>query len=344
MTKNLGYMVSDFDGRCTRRPTNERRSWIGGVILLLITGLSLSGCGGGGDATSGSGSIPASSGLEWTQYASGTTDELNSIAYGNGVYVAVGFSGRVLTSTDGRAWTQRNSGTTNWLYGVTYGNGRFIAVGLGGSIMSSIDGNNWTIQNFGTNGFQAVAYGDGKFVVVGYNGVIYTSTDGAAWIIADSHTTEFLFSATYGNGTFVVTGSNGKIITSINGVNWANQISGLSPGTPTVADNNIIGVAYGNGKFCAVSWSWTYRSYVLTSSDGITWSKYDFSPSGADMAAVTYGNGIFIIVDRYIFTSSDGIDWMQRTNSATQTILLHGITYGNGKIVAVGSGILYSEK
>jgi hypothetical protein len=41
----------------------------------------------------------------------------------------VGGSGTILTSPDGVTWTRRTSGTGNWLEGVAYGNGLFVAVG-----------------------------------------------------------------------------------------------------------------------------------------------------------------------------------------------------------------------
>ena len=45
------------------------------------------------------------------------------------MFVSVGQSGTILTSSDGTSWTERTSGTSNNLYGVTYGNGLFVTVG-----------------------------------------------------------------------------------------------------------------------------------------------------------------------------------------------------------------------
>jgi hypothetical protein len=64
------------------------------------------------------------------------------VAYGNGLFVAVGADSRssasvILTSPDGVSWNQRTSGTDNNLHGVAYGNGLFVAVGDGGTILTS---------------------------------------------------------------------------------------------------------------------------------------------------------------------------------------------------------------
>jgi hypothetical protein len=59
------------------------------------------------------------------------------VTYGNGLFVAVGEWGTILTSPDGVTWTARTSGTSNLLYDVTYGNGTFVAVGEWGTILTS---------------------------------------------------------------------------------------------------------------------------------------------------------------------------------------------------------------
>ena len=48
------------------------------------------------------------------------TVNLNGISYGNELYVVVGASGTIITSSDGTSWTERTSGTTNQLNAVTF--------------------------------------------------------------------------------------------------------------------------------------------------------------------------------------------------------------------------------
>jgi hypothetical protein len=60
--------------------------------------------------------------VSWTQQTSGTRDDLNGVAYGNGLFVAVGDFGTILTSPDGVNWTVRTSawptGTaSSWRWG-----------------------------------------------------------------------------------------------------------------------------------------------------------------------------------------------------------------------------------
>jgi len=62
---------------------------------------------------------------------------LNGITYAEGVFVAVGNSGRILTSADAVTWTERASNVNIDLYDVTYGNNTFVIVGEGSTILQS---------------------------------------------------------------------------------------------------------------------------------------------------------------------------------------------------------------
>jgi hypothetical protein len=88
---------------------------------------------GRGGSRGGSGS---GAGTTWTSCTS-QGNALFGVAYGNGLFVAVGEGGTILTSRDGVSWTQQTSPTSDWLRGATYGNGLFIAVGNGGTILTS---------------------------------------------------------------------------------------------------------------------------------------------------------------------------------------------------------------
>jgi hypothetical protein len=48
-----------------------------------------------------------------------------------------------VTSNDGLAWIQQASGTTKDLYGVTFANGLYVAVGAEGTVLTSSDSITW---------------------------------------------------------------------------------------------------------------------------------------------------------------------------------------------------------
>ena len=118
-----------------------------------------------------------------------------SIAYGNGLWVVVGTTGKIYTSTDRSTWTSRTSGTSVDLYSVAYANGVWI-IGGNDLILRSTNGTTWTnisftlVQNddilFGSNGVTnsnvtKPIYANSKWIISNYQ-----STDnGLTWSILD---------------------------------------------------------------------------------------------------------------------------------------------------------------
>jgi phage terminase large subunit-like protein len=266
-------------------------------------------------------------GVTWTPRTSGTDDSLYGVTYRDGLFVAVGVGGTILTSPDGATWTRRTSGTRNWLTGVTYGNGTFVAVGFGGIILTSPDGVTWTVQASATsNGLLGVTYGNGTFVAVGFGGIILTSPDGVTWTVQASGMGNSLYGVTNRDGLFVAVGDRGTILTSPDGVTWTVQASGMGNSL-----YGLYGVTYENGTFVAVG----ERGTILTSPDGVTWTRRTSATSNG-LLGVTYGNGTFVAVGGRgtILTSPDGVTWTVQASGMGNS--LYGVTNRDGLFVAVG--------
>ena len=97
-----------------------------------------------------------------------------------------------------------------------YGDGKFVAVGYSDTIITSSDGSSWSSESSGTSSkhFMDISYGGGKYVVVSTvnNGaVIITSSDAESWTTQESGITEHVFGVTYGDGTHVTAGTNQKM-------------------------------------------------------------------------------------------------------------------------------------
>ena len=132
-----------------------------------------------------SSSVPA--GVTWTTRTSAADNTWNSVAWGNGMFVAVAGSGagnRVMTSPDGITWTARTSAANNSWNSVTWG-GRageetFVAVaiigtGPGNHVMTSPDGITWTLRSSAADNFwSSVTWGgpasEETFVAVAISG------------------------------------------------------------------------------------------------------------------------------------------------------------------------------
>jgi uncharacterized delta-60 repeat protein len=276
----------------------------------------------------------SSNGLAWTRQDSGTTAFLNSAVWGDGKFVAVGAAGAVLTSPDGGSWAGQPPATGTNLSDVAYGNGTYVAVGGGGTIVTSTNGTDWVSANSGTAmELCGVAFGNGTFAAVGSTGsgrIILTSEDAVTWttrlLVPRLSRTEYaLKDITFGNGQFVAIGTTisyevawyGQIfISGDNGVNWTNVDNSSSVG--------ISGVAWGNGAFVVVG------DNSLRSTNGVNWT-----PRAGGGFDVAYGNGLFVAVGTSnVLTSVDGTSWSCLGRVAVERLC--GVTWGAGKVVAVG--------
>ena len=238
-------------------------------------------------------------------------NELASMAYGNGKFVAVigDISNSAAYSEDGINWIETEMPISAELNDITYGNGKFVAVGLNGAVAYSEDGINWTevdmskyiVQNTIIH-WRAITYGNGKFVAVGNNDMAAYSEDGINWTgITLSVDDEYWMWLTYGNGKFVAVGFNGAVAYSEDGINWTEV------DMPSDIDlGNYLDIAYGNGKFVILANDSSYEKMILWSEDGISWSKQTQSPPYATMLA--FGNGKFVaFLSAYSSTSTDTI-------------------------------------
>ncbi len=294
------------------------------------------------------------SGLTWTSGGTLPNKYWISVAYGNGLFVAVANgmgagSTAVEISPDGINWiTGTLPSSCSW-NSVTYGNGIFVAVsGLGwqnkvfasSNVVISQDGINWTAvtipQFFHYPNWKSVAYGNGVFVAVSgvslYGGgnvvsnVVITSPDGINWTPhATMPASASWNSVTYGNGVFVAIAGSGAgstaVASSPDGINWT--ASTLPVGA------NWSSITYGKGTFVAVG----DQQMEVTSPDGINWT-YHVIP-GNNFVSITYGNGVFVAVNCYqnAATSTDGINWTP--SLLPSSCLRYSIAYGNGVFVTV---------
>jgi hypothetical protein len=188
------------------------------------------------------------------------TVEWHGVAFGNGVYVAVGHNGtnaRVMTSSNGNSWTARTASATTTLFNaVCFGNGLFVAVGeVAGTdaIMTSPDGITWTTRTASESGitWTAVTFGGDKYVAVssGAAPVMY-STDGITWTSAVASAQRAWRGITYGDGYYVAVGSAG--IVSNSGIMVSRDAITWTANTRPV-DLEWCAIAYGNGLFAAVA-------------------------------------------------------------------------------------------
>lgn len=249
-----------------------------------------------------------------------------STAYGNGVFVAVGFnSSNAASSTDGITWTTRTlPSISNW-YGVAFGNGVFVAVSTSATAMvaTSTDGITWTQRTTPLGSNYSVCFGDGKFVTVGNGGGSMVSTDGINWTSGSFANTAV--DVVYGNGVFVAIFDALSNTCSVSTDGLTTTATGTMPAT-----TNYYAIEFGGGFFVAISR--ISGTMAARSTNGIDWVS-SILPTTAIWQNITYGNNSFLAIGTTTAgaTSPDGLTWTARTLSSSTS--WRGATFGAGKFV-----------
>jgi len=238
--------------------------------------------------------------VNWTVISA--SRKLHHVTYANGLYVAVGKRGLILTSPDGLTWTERASGVNQYIEHVIWANNRFVAVGEAGLMTTSTNGINWTALPPPTLGdLEDVTYGNGMFVAVGgYFGVggaiatVLTSTNGIVW--QDQPSVAFFGvrarGVTFGNGKFVLVGNDGLTAVSTNGKSWSDAFQ---------LWENFRSVTYTAGRFVAVG----NDGLVMSSLDGTVWN-YQRCPASMNLRDVqTVEDGVIVLGSNGAILKSD---------------------------------------
>jgi hypothetical protein len=221
-------------------------------------------------ATSGRGAIAAGN-------IGGTTYWV-TIPYGPG-----GASSAGEYSTDaGTTWNSMTLPSANNWISVAYGDGVFMAIAQGGDVAISSNGNTWTgatsmAPSLSGANLLAVAYGAGKWVVASANAptdpMQYSADNGTTWTVCTTPTGAYN-DITFGNNLWVAVGTSGALAHSTDGITFTDNVN--AAGT-----NTNFSVSYGQGLFVLSSYSGSvYEAY--TSENGTTWTQRALTENSVD--------------------------------------------------------------
>lgn len=262
----------------------------------------------------------------WTTRTSNTTSAFESLAYGNGVWIAGGQTGsQFKSSTDTITWTTISIGSGSML-DIIYENNLWVA-GISNTIFTSTDAVTWTQRTSNLSGvIYKIKYGNGLWIVSAQSGQLRTSTDTITWVTRNSNFgTSDILSLAYGNGLWVAGGGGTSIRSSTDGITWITVTSNFTTGA-------VGAIAYGNGLWVAGNDS---NNTLRTSTDGSTWVTRTSNMSSGIIAAIW--NNIWIIAGSggSLRTSTDGITWVTKSSNFGSSYISE-IAYGNDIWMIVG--------
>jgi hypothetical protein len=279
--------------------------------------------------------------VSWNTRTSNTASTIYSLTYSattgavSPLATAVGAGGYFSQSADGTYWSVPTTFSTSFAVtqnSLIYSGSLFVAAGASGGIVTSTDANTWVSRTSGTaSAINSLVYGNSLYVYGGDGGVLATSTDATTWTARTSGTTSNIRALAYADGAtnkYVFGDAAGTFKTSTDGITWTTR-------TTIATMNTVIGIAYGNSTYVAIS---STSGNVITSTDGVTWTTT--STLSITAQSLIYANGIFMAGGNTgaLRTSTNGVTWS--TQSFGSTPIIYALAYNNGTFYAA-SGTTY---
>ncbi len=238
----------------------------------------------------------------------------------SGLFVAVGYGGRRITSRDGVTWEndQRWSDVAadddNVLFNIAFGAGKFIAVGGGaktGHLLATLDGKSWRSLQGVKGRVATIAFGNGRFVA-GHDAELMFSIDGERFATGarldwkgSVHARRSACGDTEAGFRTVIIGDvdlwqekkrvSWRGVTG-DGTRWENA----ALDAPAALD-----VAYGSGHFVVVGPGGSIES----SHDGESWQRCETGVADDFSRIVWTGERFLVSGGKVAWSSPDGLAW-----------------------------------
>lgn len=237
-----------------------------------------------------------------------------------GLFVAVGYGGRRLVSSDGFTWEEiqhpgnETGGSDETLCDIAYGADRFVAVGgdaATGLIMSSRDGRRWRGLPGTVGRVATVAFGNGRFVAA-QDAHLLASTDGENFQAGPEldwkgsvHPRRSACGDTEAGFRFVIIGDI-DLAAEPKRISWrgvtgdGTRWDQAALDTPAAHD-----IAYGAGHFVVVG----PDGLIESSHDGQTWQRQSVAP-GENLSRIVWTGARFLVSGgKTAWSSPDGLTW-----------------------------------
>ena len=230
----------------------------------------------------------------WTNVLLAYDYIVNSVVFGNGIFVGVGDN--IIRSTDnGHTWTISLYGS--YQQSVAFGNETFVAVGTNKISYSIDNGQTWTQLAF-SGSWTDIEYINGTFVTVGYYESAYSTDNGQTWTYVTLPS--YGYKIAYASGTIITVGAFSTDI----GKTWNTLITGsfiditALPEVLTFPGDGLRNlIAVGNYIYCSTN---QVAVQIDTSKDLSTAAAYTF-PAPLPVGQYVFANG-----PRYVYMFAQG--------------------------------------
>ena len=257
------------------------------------------------------------------------------------------------TAANGNA-TKAGGNTIN---AVAYGMGMWIAVGNNGYVATSRDGRNFTLANNNgiwsgdrRDNLRSVTFDGREFIIGGNKGIVYRcDSNGVLGYVAHEDRAGFAGNQVYGMASNHGSGSNTRHVVGLgHGGRVSHIINGNVTHTytsdyPGISRGSFRDVAYGNGHFILVGENGQVARYTLRDNQRGLWKKATTVHGGAHLLGIAFdpdSNRWILVGDggRMSFSTNNGDSWTEipRGDTGFNGTGIRNISYGNGTWLAVG--------
>jgi hypothetical protein len=267
-------------------------------------------------------------------------DSITSIAYGNGVFVAVGSGKSIITSSDGGAWTQQSSPATAELAFVKFVNGKFFIIedrtDANSQTMVSEDGSHWSNMRYLAN----IEY---------LNGVWFGVDAPEAYLLHSTNLTDWEATTTYARN--LITFQNNllraarDLEVSSDGTHWTPIIRPMLGDGVSVANNLLFFWGLGRVQvpnyFPPPAYTIVEGTVFSYSPDGENWAGTLSIPDfyGTPSRVVAGGPNYVLIAQGTVWHTSDlTAPWTGRSLASDPG---GDLAYGNSYFVALTAGRIF---
>jgi len=341
-------MTSEDGLNWTQRKTGMK-SALGDIVWGNGTFVALS-----GEGTS----AVSKDGITWKKVAIPTKDKtIRDLHFGGNTFVVVG-DYLLITSKDGVKWTSVPSDGIFWnrviwvkdrffAEGSKYSNDRIESFSV---LKTSKDGKQWVdvtgvgplpskqYLTFGTY-YNLNMLHDGKQYVMYTDVGIYTSANGVQWKLLKKVALRpvHLNSMAVGGGKLVAVGGEvddyyPKAEKAADRELWSIDSKGVNRSSLEFGKFPLYDVLWTGSQFFAVG----AEGLMMTSKDGVKWSKAAAAPVKEELSRIIKANGIYYVTgsNGLIMTSKDLKTWTKHKTNTTASI--YSIAWSGKKFVAVG--------
>ena len=282
-------------------------------------------------------------GKTWENEAVGlTSEELFGVIYHDGLYIAVGTNGVIITSNDGKSWSKSTSGTNAVLRAITYDNesNLYYAVGHDKTALTSSDGLSWTnvkpdlktVTAFDFTCVKATSHVSASFKYLPIIGCGSGSGDNlwlfspAGWMAYHTGGLNYTYKDISNfndtkEGYYVAVGNDGIISISKTGVNTWYAIKNTGS-----INNELRSVIYVNGVYYVVGVNVikSFNVNVTSTGNPVVAETQNFveTPIEARFNKVIYYSGQFVAFAEHgiVMTSPDFVKWNLISVPTTENI------------------------